>query len=248
MSTISLTKPKSVEATTVWPQVDLLPPEVRQARRSKRTKALLVLGVILVALLGLLGWIFARFQLLDANQELATVQDETTRLEQEQQSYAEVPRVKAQLSTVEQALSTAAGHEVLWKRYLEAFRAVTPGEVSYDNLSAAVSEATSQAAAAQPLQQPSIGQITFSARSTKLVDTAAWMDAVEQVPGLSDPWFTQATITDEGGQVYYQVTGTVQVNDVALAHRFQSDDAAQQASGDQTPVEPSAAPTTGGNS
>ena len=52
MSTISLTKPKSTEVTNVWPQVDLLPPEVRRSRKLSQTKRLLVLMILAVVLLG----------------------------------------------------------------------------------------------------------------------------------------------------------------------------------------------------
>ena len=250
MSTASLTKPKSAAATAVWPQVDLLPPEVRAGRRLGQTKRLLALVVLGVVLLALLGWVYAKFTLDNADQELADAQNETTRLTAEQAKYAEVPRIQSQLSQADTALSSATGTEVLWKPYFEALRAVTPPNVSYDTLQVTMGSDPNAAAASDPLQQPSLGQIAFTARAAKLPDVAAWMDAVKNVPGLSDPWFTQGSVTDKDGTVYYQVTGTVQITGTALAHRF---DEKKAGSGDAGTVgtaptgSPSAAPN-GGNS
>ncbi len=244
MSTISLTKPKTSEVTTVWPQVDLLPPEVRAGRKLGQTKRLLVLAVLAVVLLAVLGWVYAKFTLDSANQDLADAQVETDRLTAEQAKYAEVPQIQGQLSRANNALSSATATEVLWKPYFEALRAVTPAQVSYESLQVTMSNDPNAATSGDPLQQPSLGQVVFTARSVTLPDIAAWMDAVSAVPGLSDPWFTQASMTDKDGSVYYQVSGTVQITSTALAHRFDTDPAAAAAS-------PSAAPSTapsGGNS
>ena len=252
MSTISLTKPKSTEVTNVWPQVDLLPPEVRRSRKLSQTKRLLVLMILAVVLLAVLGWVYARSTLSNANQELADAQAETEQLTAEQATYSEVPQIQGQLKRADSALSAATATEVLWKPYFEALRAVTPAEMSYDSLQVTMSSDPNAATAGDPLQQPSLGQIAFTARATTMPDMAAWMDAVKAVPGLSDPWFTQANITDKDGAVYYQVTGTVQITGTALAHRFDTTDpdatgSAPADSGATDSGTPSAAPS-GGNS
>ena len=139
MSTISLTKPKTSEVTNVWPQVDLLPPEVRAGRKLGQTKRLLVLAVLAVVLLAVLGWVYAKFTLDSANQDLADAQVETDRLTAEQAKYAEVPQIQGQLSRANNALSSATATEVLWKPYFEALRAVTPAQVSYESLQVTMS-------------------------------------------------------------------------------------------------------------
>jgi hypothetical protein len=70
------------------------------------------------------------------------------------------------------------------------------------------------------LASASVGQIAFTARSATLPDMSAWLDAISTVPGLGDPWFTSAALTDAEGNVYYQVAATVSVRDTAYAHRF----------------------------
>ena len=250
MSTISLAKPKSGAVTNVWPQVDLLPPEVRAGRKLRRTKLLLVLAVLVVVLLAMLGWVYAKFTLADANQQVADAQTETARLTQEQAKYSEVPQIQAQLKRAHDAIASATATEVLWKQYLEAIRAVTPEAVSYDSMQVTVSNDPNPQVSGDPLQAPSIGQIVFTARAATIPDLAAWMDAVSAIPGLSDPWFQQAQITDKDGHVYYQVTGSVQINDVALAHRFDAplDDSSAPSSPATAPSSTPSATPTGGNS
>jgi Tfp pilus assembly protein PilN len=205
----------------VWPQVDLLPPEVREGRKLKSTKRTLlfsVLGVVVVVTLAA-GAAFVRAA--TASSELTAVQGETTVLLAEQTKYAEVPRVLGQISTAESARQAGMSTEILWKPYLEALRAVTPPGVSYDTIS--VTAATPVAAApasTDALASASVGQIAFTARSTTLPDMSAWMDAISTVSGLGDPWFTSASLTDQDGAVFYQVSATVSIRDSAFAHRF----------------------------
>lgn len=253
MTTISLTKPKQSASTSVWPQVDLLPPEVRQERKLKRTKRLLAVALLAIVLLAVVGWVFAKFTLVAANREVADAQADTAKLTQQQAKYAGVPQIQSQLAAARTALSSATATEVLWKPYLEALRAVTPPNVSYQSLQVTLS--SDPTATSAPLQQPAVGQIVFTANAATLPDVAAWMDAVGQLPGLSDPWFTQAAVTDENGYVYYQVSGSVQITSAALAHRFDAATSASSAtagqSGTAAPTAPAQQPSstpTGGNS
>lgn len=256
MTTISLTKPKQAPTTSVWPQVDLLPPEVRQGRKLKRTKQLLAVALLAIVLLAVVGWVFAKFTLVAANRDVAAAQADTDKLTAEQAKYAGVPQIQSQLTATRNALSSATATEVLWKQYLEAFRAVTPPNVSYDEVHATLSSDPTATQAGDPLQKPSVGQIVFTARAATLPDVAAWMDAVGQIPGLSDPWFTQAAVTDDQGYVYYKVTGTVQVTSAALAHRFDATTSSGSAAGagqgsTASPTAPAQQPSstpTGGNS
>ena len=255
MSTISLTRPKQPTATGLWPQVDLLPPEVRQSRKLKQTKQLLVVVLLVVVLLAVTGWVYAKSTLVDANHEFANAQADTDRLTAQQAQFAGVPQVQNQLAATRKALASATATEVLWKQYLEAFRAVTPPNVSYETLQVTLSSDPTATSGGDPLQQPSVGQIVFTARAATLPDVAAWMDAVGGLRGLSDPWFTQAAVTDDKGYTYYKVTGSAQITSAALAHRF--DVTTSEAGGAGTagaatsPTEPTQTPSatqTGANS
>ena len=81
---------------------------------------------------------------------------------------------------------------------------------------------TAPAAASSPLQDPSIGQISFTARALTLPDTAAWIDALNSIPGLGDAWVSSASLTidSETETPYYEVAASVQIRESAYAHRF----------------------------
>jgi hypothetical protein len=204
-----------------WPQVDLLPPEVRQARKLKSLRRSLLIGVVGVAVVVALGGVAAFVSAAAASNELAGVQKDTATLLAEQTKYAEVPRVLARISTAEADRQVGMSTEILWKPYLQALQAVTPAGVSYDDITVAASTPLAPGpASTNTLAAPSMGQIAFTTRSLTLPDMSGWTDAISQVPGLGDPWFTTATLTDQNGAVYYKVTATVDINDTALAHRF----------------------------
>lgn len=209
--------------TGLWPQVDLMPPEVRAGRRLKHVKrilALVLLGVVAVSAVGYAGALVAASS---AAADLESVQQETARLTAEQAKYAEVPKVLGDISQVETARRLGTSTEILWTPYVNALRAVTPAGVSIDNLVAVGSDPLRQApAAANVLAGPSIGSIQFTAKSLTMIDTSDWLDALDGVPGLGDAWFSTETISDAGGVTFYQVSATVQITTTALANRFAS--------------------------
>jgi len=212
------------------PQVNLLPPEVRAARGLRNLKRWL--GLALVVVLVLCAGVFALAKLSQAaaNDELTTAQRETQRLQTEQLKYAEVPRVLGALQKATTARTLGMSTEIAWAPYYAAITAVLPANVSIDSLVVTTTGAAgaAPAAATNPLQTPSVGQIQFTGRSTTVPNTAAWLDALNSVRGFSTAWASSATITQSQNKTtYYNVSVTVQVTSAAFTHRF---DATKQGS------------------
>ncbi|NUU17659.1 fimbrial assembly protein [Cellulomonas humilata] len=203
------------------PQVNLLPPEVKAARGLVNTKRWLAVTIGVVLVLIALVYVFAILARSTAENELATEQDQTTRLQAEVSKYAEVPQVLSNLDRTEAALTLGTSTEIMWKGYLDAIAAVLPPNVSIDTFN--VSQATPWTAA-QPVQDflaaPSVGIITFTARTSTLPDNAAWLDALATIPNLSNPTFSAAAVTAQDGEPYYTVSASVQVQSGAFALRF----------------------------
>ncbi|VTR75590.1 PilN domain-containing protein [Cellulomonas hominis] len=222
MSVISPTRRPDAVPVVSWPQVNLLPSEVTRGRRLASLKKLLALTLLVVVLIGMLGYAGSLWLAGQAADELATVQAETTRLQAEKEQYAEVPQTLSAIDAAKAARQQAMSTEILWPDYLEAMRAVTPAGVSYDTIAVnAGTPAQPYTGSVDALTTGTIGQITFTARSLTLPDTAAWIDAIETVPGLTNPWFSSATLSEEEGVVYYQVTATVDLLPSALSGRFE---------------------------
>lgn len=204
------------------PQINLLPPEVRAARGLKTLRRLLVMALVLVVLLCAASWVFARNDKSSAAAGLTAAQGRTAQLKKEEQKYAEVPQVLGLLESTTRARALGTSTEVLWSPYYLAIAAVLPAGVSLDTLQIAQVSPTAPApSVATPLQAPSIGAIQFTARSKTLPDTAAWIDALNSIPGLGDAWVSTALIQGDGTTAsYYNVTAAAQVRQQAYAHRF----------------------------
>jgi len=217
-------KPKNAGPTLIGvslPQVNLLPPEIRAKRGLTTLKRWLGVSLVAIVALCVLAYGASLMAAAAAQADLVTAQDDTARLQKEQAKYAEVPQVLGALSTATAARELGMSTEVQWKSYLDAITAVLPANVSIDSI--AVTGATPMAPAAAPasvLEAPSVAQIQFSGRVATVPDTAAWIDALNSVPGFSDAWALSQAITATDATIYYTVTSSVQVTDLAYAKRF----------------------------
>lgn len=215
---------KTGPATIVGlPQVNLLPPEIRAARGLRVVKRWLALALVLVVVACAGAWAVSWLDERSAASDLAVAQDETARLQSEQERYAEVPRVLGALSTTRLARTLGMATDILWAPYYQAIAAVLPADVSFENIAVTLgTPITTAAAPTSPLQALSIGQIQFTARALALPQTADWIDALNGIPGLGDAWVSSAAVQQnaEDGTVYYTVSATVQVNLTALSGRF----------------------------
>jgi hypothetical protein len=204
-----------------WPQVDLMPPEVRAGRRLRRTKRMLVFVIVGILAIAMVGYTGAELQARSASSDLEAVQQETARLTLAQSKFAEVPKILGEIGNAETARQQGTSTEILWKSYLDAMRAITPAGVAVDNLTVAAAEPMKPAPqASDPLAAPSMGSIQFTAKSLTTIGTSDWIDALDAVPGFADAWFSTERIDEEKGVTYYVVTASVQINSSTLANRF----------------------------
>ncbi len=203
------------------PQVNLLPPEYGDRQRLRGLKRRLAFALAVVLAFAMAAYGAAVVSLTSARDEQAKAEAETTRLLQAQQQYAEVPLVLSQLTRASDARALGMSTEVLWAPYLGALGTVMPAGVTLTSFS--MSGATPMAAAPAPtssLQAARIGTLTFSAKSEAMIDTAAWMDALDGIPGFTDAWVSTAGVTDDEGVMVYNFSSTVGITESAFAHRF----------------------------
>ena len=67
---------------------------------------------------------------------------------------------------------------------------------------------------------PGVGTITFATTVLALPDNAAWLDALNSVPGFYGATATSESLSEDEGVAGYTVTSTVQVDQTAFARRF----------------------------
>ena len=223
MSTIALERKREKRGATAvvaLPQVNLLPPEVRAARGLSRTKRLLVLALAVVLLLLAGAYAWALLARSSADDELAAAQADTARWQAEAAKYAEVPVVLQALEDVDQARTVGMATDVEWRPYLDAVAAVLPPDATIQKLTVTMSSPMEAATiAADPLAALSIGQLGFTTSAATVPDTAAWIDALNAVPGFSDAWVTSVQTNDDDG-ARYTVESRVNVTISALSARY----------------------------
>lgn len=220
-------KPKGKPAGTSvltggLPQVNLLPPEVRAARGLQQTKRYLVMALVatLVVCVAVVGW--SKIEKASADSSFQSAQDDTVRLQGEQKKYAEVPQVLGALSNTQTARGIGMSTDVDWQAYVGAITAVLPKDVSIETLtvSGATPMEAAKGAADDPLQPQSVGQITFTGRTETVPDTAAWIKALDSVPGFAGAWVSTTQVAEDDGGDYYAVASSVQLLSTVYSHAY----------------------------
>ena len=207
------------------PRVNLLPPEILQARRFRRTQQVLagVLAATVVVAVGATVW--AAHDVSLAQDDLQAVAARTTALHAQELRYAEVPKVLAQVDAATSARQAALGEDVLWYRFLDDLAVATPQSVWLGSVT--VSQNTGVVATTTDALTPSNrGTVTFSGTALHFPEVASWLSQVGAVHGLDASRLQTAArngdvsgVTNaKAGQVTF--TSTVVITSDALSHRY----------------------------
>jgi Tfp pilus assembly protein PilN len=215
-----------------FPRVNLLPPEIEEARRFRRVQAGLgaaVAGTVVVV--GLL-YALASGQAADAQTELDAATARHTALQQKASEYANVPAVYAQVAAAKAQVGEAMGQEVRWSFFLNDLSLKIPQRVWVtsmnvtQNVAAAGGPGTAAAAQgagagdANPLATAGIGQVTFEGNAMNHNDVASWLDSLARQHGYADPYFTMSEKTDIGDHKVAHYQSSVTLTDEALSGRY----------------------------
>ena len=214
-------------------RVNLLPPEIEEARGLRRTQ--IGLGIGLAAVAVAVGGVYF-MELQDkhsAADELAATKVETVRLQAEQTTYQDVPRTIAAIDAAATARSTAMANDVLWYRQMNNFAVTIPSNTWMTSLTFGLSTtpaaATTPAAGAgttstTPVAGATAGAVvgTVAVNGTALdhPDVATWLDTLGRQPGLSDAYFTSSTRAKIGSTSVVNFVSTASITDAALSHRY----------------------------
>ena len=188
---------ETVTRLATLPRVNLLPPEIEQARQFKKVQLGLGLGV--VAALGVAGALVlsAGAQVNDAQSELDQQTARNRVMQADAAKYADVPEVYAQVDAAKAQLTQAMGKEIRWSRFLNDLSVVTPGKVWLTNVTVTEAVETGTVAAAPATGQTwgtaNIGTVTFIGKGYTHNDVASWLKALASEKGVADAYFTKST-------------------------------------------------------
>jgi Tfp pilus assembly protein PilN len=174
----------TTERLATLPRVNLLPPEIEEARRFRKVQAGLG-GAVLVAAaaVGLLT-LSAAAAVSDAQGDLESSQARQRQLDQQTRQYDEVPAIFAQVDAGHAQLDQAMGQEVRWSYFLNDLSLKVPGKVWLTTMTVAqeVDPADPALAAASTTGttylNKGLGLVTFEGRGSTHNTVAAWLDAL----------------------------------------------------------------------
>ena len=200
------------------PQVNLLPPEVGAARKADVAKRWAVAAVVVAVLLSAAGWGLVQMGQSAATDRLNDAEAETVRLRNEQQRYAEVPQVLAQQDLLRATRSAAFATDVSWATYIGGALGVLPAGTALERVEASVTTPMNgEVPPVDVLDQPGIGQMTITGRSTTVPDAGALVGAMNSIQGLTEARVVSVTlVSDPDAGTFYRVVMTAQVNQDAL--------------------------------
>jgi Tfp pilus assembly protein PilN len=202
---------------TTLPRVNLLPPEVHQARKLRRTQICLVSGVAALAVL-LGGVYFTQVSSADgAASDLSVVKAQGVTLNAQKAQYADVPTVLDAITNAENSRQSAMSTDVQWYRYLNDLSYITPKDAWLTSLQVTFN---SGASSTNPLASAGIATVTVQGDALKHVDVASWLDAIAKEHGWADAYFSSSTKAVVDGHNVVQFASTVNVTPSALSHRY----------------------------
>lgn len=233
MSNALLTR-SSTSTTVLVPRVNLLPQEIADAANFRKLQY--KLGLAVAASLGVVGALFivATGQVTSAQGDLDAATANTAALQQQVAELAEIPRVFGQVSAAEAQLTTAMGDEVRWSFYLTDLSLTIPDDVGMTTMSiqqvrtpvepppGTVVGPGAESGAQSVLGNPGIATVTFEGQAASQDDVAAFLDSLAKQKTYLDPYFTNATVTDDAdsGQEVVTFSATTTVTDEAKSGRY----------------------------
>lgn len=217
----SASKAKDRLGAPEWAQVDLLPPEVLAGRKLSTTKRVLALSLVGTLALCGMGYVWSTFEVQSADERLADAESQAMTLRKERQKYAEVPVVLNAITDATAARFVGLSTEISWAPYVRAVSAVIPQGATITSVAIAqVSPSAMLAEVADPLLDAGVGQVVFTVEVPTMPTAAEWKDALETIPGFMDATLQSAAINEQDGDVFYELSTTVQVDESAFSLRF----------------------------
>lgn len=219
MSTLTTTRVGTL------PRVNLLPPEIEQARRFRHVQVALGAGVLGSLAVVAAVFVIASGQVGAAQDDLDASNAQTTKLEAQAAEYSQVPLVYSQVEAARAQLELAMGKEIRWSFYLNDLSLKTPHNIWLDTMTvqandtAAVGTAAPVAGQATYLE-PGVASVSFEGHAMKHNDVASWLDSLAKQKGYAQPYFTDSSKELIGTTPVVKFKSQVSVTDDALSKRY----------------------------
>ena len=200
-------------------QVNLLPPEIREALKSRRLAILVgMAGAAALALLVLLLFVFSA-SVASVRKDIAAQEAINADLEGRRQELVPFQDLQNRLEGVQELIGTALKNEVAWSGILSDVQFALPGQMFITSLTGDVAAGTEEAAVGAVTEETGIiGSITFTGTSNGTSPIARWLGRLVEVNGWENAWVATATEVEELGRIYDSTT-SVDLTDEVVTER-----------------------------
>lgn len=177
---------------------DLLPRQAA-ARGAGRSTRWVAVAVVLLAVLGVAGaWLFSARGNSLATDALTSAQDQQRTLQTQQKQYAELVTTQQQATQLRNTLATAMGTDTPWSALLADLGKVRGG-VTFTSVDGGLADPTAATATTTTVTTPgAIGSLTISGTGVDKPTIAAFVEALDGLAGLADPFLSSVTAGDAG--------------------------------------------------
>jgi hypothetical protein len=211
----------AVRPTELWSSMpgwgivaNLIPPELILARRVRVVRRALGLLLVLVLVLIMLGFSYAWLQKQSAATDLQTAQARTAQLQAEQDKYQGAVQVQQSITGIDTKLSTLMADDVDFAGLIANLRAELPPTMTIGQLSVSLNQSVAGASAAlgasalDATGQTHIGTITVSGKARSLQDLSAYVDRLQTIKGIVEPYPNSNSASATGVSWSVQITLT----------------------------------------
>jgi Tfp pilus assembly protein PilN len=213
------------QTTTRFPVVNLLPPEIGQARRLRKVKAGLGVGVLAAAGVVVALFLAASSDVAKAEDELTASKAEGARLQQQTLQYANVPAVIAKVDAAKAQRNQAMAPEIRWSFYLNDLSLQIPASVWLTSVAATQNMDAAATPDTTTYPATGIGTVNFDGQAYGHTDVAKWLEMLARQKGFTQPYFTNSTedesLSTSDGSPAVKFTSQVTITEDALSRRFE---------------------------
>lgn len=200
-------------------RVNLLPPEIEQAKRSSRTRY----GVIALAILSVLVAVVATgitvFLAAAAQARLFAAQNETIQILQQQNEFVEARTLAQRVETVQAAQLTGSLTEIDMQALIRAVDATLPAGVLITSF--AIDSGTpieDFPPPSSPLERPRVATLILTAFVPNLGGIEQWVIGLKALDGFADDLVTNVALDEDTG--LYEAIIIINLNSDLYRERF----------------------------
>jgi len=179
------------------PKVNLLPPEILQARRFRVVQRVLAAVVLATLVLIGAGYSWAKIDQGNAQEALDDAAGQSALLNRQKSQYAEVPLWQQALANAKMARAEAMARDIDWPTFLEDLSATTPSGVTLKTVSVSLPDGgglgqVGTVEAPDDLVSAGIGTVIISGTADSLPVVATWLRNFTAMKGLDLALLDQA--------------------------------------------------------